>query len=69
MKDLGDPIYIHRIRIYRDKTKGIIGLSHKLYIEKLSKSFNMENSKRIFLPFTYGHYLSKDTGPKNNKEW
>ena len=68
MKDLGDATYILGIRIYRDRSNRIIGLSQKLYIEKMLKRFSMENSKRGLLPFTQCLHLSKDMGPKTNEE-
>ena len=68
MKDLGDATYILGIRIYRDRSNRIIGLSQKLYIEKMLKRFSIENSKRGLLPFTQGLHLSKDMGPKTDEE-
>ena len=68
MKDLGEATYILGIRIYRDRAKRIIGLSQKLYIEKMLKRFNMENSKRGLLPFMHGLHLSKEMGPKTDEE-
>ena len=68
MKDLGEVTYILGIRIYRDRAKRIIGLSQKLYIEKMLKRFNMENSKRGLLPFMHGLHLSKEMGPKTDEE-
>lgn len=43
IKYLEDATYILRIHVYKDRTNGIIGLSHKLYIEKLLKRFSMGN--------------------------
>ncbi|GKA36842.1 retrotransposon protein, putative, ty1-copia subclass, partial [Tanacetum coccineum] len=46
MKDLGEATYIIGIKIYRDRSRQLIGLRQIAYIEKILKRFNMENSKR-----------------------
>jgi hypothetical protein len=58
MKDLGEAAYILGIRIYRDRSKRLIGLSQDTYIEKVLKWFNMEQSKKGFLPMSHGKHLS-----------
>ncbi|GJW85249.1 retrotransposon protein, putative, ty1-copia subclass [Tanacetum coccineum] len=45
MKDLGEAAYILGIKIYRDRSKRLIGLCQSAYIEKILKRFYMENSK------------------------
>jgi hypothetical protein len=52
MKDLGEATYILGIKIYRDRSKRLIGLSQDTYIDKVLKWFNMEQSKKGFLPVT-----------------
>jgi hypothetical protein len=42
MKDLGEATYILGIRIYRDRSKRLIGLSKDTYTDKVLKRFNME---------------------------
>ena len=37
MKDLGEALFILGIEIHRDRTKGVLGLSQKTYLEKNSK--------------------------------
>ena len=37
MKDLGEAFYVIEIEIHRDRSCGLLGLSHKNYIEKLLK--------------------------------
>ena len=54
MKDLWEAAYILWIRVYRDRSKRIIGLSQSLYLEKVLKRFNMLDSKRGLLPFRHG---------------
>lgn len=68
MKDLGEVTYILGIHIYRDRTKGLIGLSQKMYIEKMLKQFGMQDSKRGILPCSHGIHLSKDMSPKTDQK-
>jgi hypothetical protein len=59
MKDLGEAAYILGIRIYRDISNRLIGLSQEMYIDKVLKQFNMEQSKKGFLPMSHGIHLSQ----------
>ena len=68
MKDLGEATYILGIRVYRDRSKRMIGLSQILYLEKVLKRFNMLDSKRGLLPFRHGVHLSKGMSPKIAEE-
>ena len=45
MKDLDNASYVLGIQIYRDRTKDILGLSQKGYIEKLLQRYNMQDCK------------------------
>ena len=53
MKDLGEATYILGIKVYINRSKKMLGLSQKLYIEKVLKRFSMKNSKREFLPLKH----------------
>ena len=68
MKDLGEASYVLGIMIYRDRSKRMLGLSQSMYIEKIVKKFDMENSKRGFIPMRHGIYLSKEMSPKTPQE-
>nr|GEV07359.1 retrotransposon protein, putative, Ty1-copia subclass [Tanacetum cinerariifolium] len=46
MKDLGEATHILGIKIYRDRSKRLIGLCQRACIEKILKIYFMENSKR-----------------------
>ena len=46
MKDLGEASYILGIRIYRDRSKRMLGLSQSRYIKTIVKMFDIENSKK-----------------------
>nr|GEV70722.1 hypothetical protein [Tanacetum cinerariifolium] len=62
MKDLGEAAYILRIKIYRDRSKQLIGLCQSAYIEKILKRYCMENSKRRSIPMQEKLKLSKSQG-------
>ena len=68
MKDLGEAAYILGIKIYRDRSKRLIGLSQSTYLEKILKKFNMYDSKKGFLPMQPNTVLSKTQGPATAKE-
>nr|GEY84702.1 hypothetical protein [Tanacetum cinerariifolium] len=59
MKDLGDVAYILGIKIYRDRSKRLIGLCQNAYIEKILKRHYIENSKRGTIPMQEKLKLSK----------
>nr|GFC08478.1 retrotransposon protein, putative, Ty1-copia subclass [Tanacetum cinerariifolium] len=46
MKDLGEAAYILEVKIYRDRSRRLIGLSQSAYIDKILKKYNMHNSKK-----------------------
>ena len=58
MKDLGEASYILGIKIYRDRSKHLFGLSQSLYIDKVLNRFNMNESKRGFIRMSHGITLS-----------
>ena len=68
MKDLGEAQYILGIKIYRDRSKRLIGLSQSTYIDKVLKRFKMENSKRGSVPMAHGTVLSSSQCPSTKAE-
>nr|GEW59997.1 hypothetical protein [Tanacetum cinerariifolium] len=62
MKDLGEAAYILGIKIYRDRSRPLIGLCQSAYIEKILKRYCMENSKRGSIPMQEKLKLSKSQG-------
>ena len=68
MKDLGEAAYILGIKIYRDRSKRLIGLSQSTYIDKVLKRFNMHEAKKGFLPMSHGVRLSKTQCPSTTDE-
>jgi len=63
MKDLGEAGYILGIKIYRDRSRRLIGLSQSTYLDKILKKFRMDESKKGFLPMLQGKTLSKTQSP------
>ncbi|KAK4383316.1 Retrovirus-related Pol polyprotein from transposon TNT 1-94 [Sesamum angolense] len=68
MNDLGEASYILGIKIFRDRSKRILGMTQNSYVEKVLKRFKMEHSKRRFLLMRHGVKLSKKQSPKTDEE-
>jgi hypothetical protein len=68
MKDLVEAAYILGIKIYRDRSKRLIGLTQDTYIDKILNRFNMQESKKGFLPMSHGITLSKKQCPTDPDE-
>nr|GEY09729.1 putative retrotransposon protein [Tanacetum cinerariifolium] len=60
MKDLGEAAYILGIKIYKDRSRQLIGISQSAYIDKILKKYNMHNSKKCYLPMEVKHDLSNE---------
>ena len=69
MKDLGEAAYILGIKIYRDRSRSLIGLNQDIYIDKWLKRFNMKVAKKGFLPMSHDIQLSKSQCPMTTDEW
>ncbi|KAJ9538856.1 hypothetical protein OSB04_031589 [Centaurea solstitialis] len=84
MKDLGEAAYILGIKIYRNRSKRLIGLraclvgfpltttkqalSQSTYIDKVLKRFRMDKSKKGFIPMQHGIVLSKTQCPVSSQD-
>nr|GEV41896.1 hypothetical protein [Tanacetum cinerariifolium] len=68
MKDLGETAYIPGIKIYRDRSRRLIGLCQSAYIEKILKRYCMENFKRGSIPMQENLKLSKSQGTSTPAE-
>jgi hypothetical protein len=55
MKDLGEVAYILGIKIYRYRSKRLIGLTQDAYIDKILNRFNMQDSKRFLANVAWHH--------------
>ena len=69
MKDLGEAEYILGIKIYRDRSRRLIGLNQETYIDKILTKFKMESSKRGFIPMQHGIKLCKTMCPSSSEEF
>jgi hypothetical protein len=68
MRDLGEAGYILDINIYRDRSKRLTGLNQDAYIDKIFNRFNMQDSKKGFLPMSHVITLSKKQCPTDPVE-
>ena len=68
IKDLGEAAYILGIKIYRDRSRRLIGLNQSAYIDKILKRFKMENSKKGLVPIQRGTILSSSQCPSSKEE-
>lgn len=68
MKDMGEAQYILGIKIYRDRPRRLIGLSQKVYIDKILERFGMEKSKKGNVPMSTGVQLSKSQCAMTHKD-
>jgi hypothetical protein len=65
MNDLCEASDILGIEIHGDRTKGVLGLSQKAYIDKMLKRYEMQNSKRTPIPIVKCDKFSEERSPKN----
>ncbi|GJR00654.1 retrotransposon protein, putative, ty1-copia subclass [Tanacetum coccineum] len=68
IKDLGEAAYILGIKIYRDRSRWLIGLCQSAYIEKILKRYQMENSKCGSILMQEKLRLSKSQGASTPAE-
>ena len=68
MKDLRKASFIFEMKIYRDKSKRLFGLSLLTYIDTVLKKFSMENFKKNYLSIGQGISLSKSDCPTTPQE-
>ena len=68
MKDLGEASYVIDIKIHRDKSQRVLGLSQKAYIEKVLKRFGMKDCTPTVAPIMKGDKFSKNQCPQNELE-
>ena len=68
MKDLGEASHILGIKLLRDRQKRMLGLSQASYIDEILARYNMQDSKKGFVPFRVGSSLSVNQRPKTPAE-
>jgi len=54
IKDMGEATYVLGIKIDRDRSRGFLGLSQKVYIDKLLKRYDMTHCKSREAPLIKG---------------
>jgi hypothetical protein len=67
MKDMGEATYVIGIEIFRVRSRGLLGLSQKQYIERVLERFCMENCSASVAPLQKGDKFSLMQCPQN--EW
>ena len=68
MKDLGNASFVLGIQIHRDRSRGILGLSQKSYIEKILERYGMKDCAPMDTPVSKGDKFSLKQCPKNELE-
>ena len=68
MKDLGEALFVLGIEIHRDRSKGVLGLSQKAYIEKVLKKFSMHKCSPSPAPIVKGDRYGDFQCPRNQYE-
>jgi hypothetical protein len=68
MKDLGQISFVLRIEIHRDRSKEVLGLSQKAYIEKILKKFSMHECSPSPAPIVKGDRFGDFQCPRNQYE-
>nr|CAN69037.1 hypothetical protein VITISV_026270 [Vitis vinifera] len=68
MVDMGEANYVIGIEIFRDRSRGVLGLSQKGYIDWVLERFNMQSCSSGIAPILKGDKLSKMQCPRNNME-
>ncbi|KAL0355420.1 UNVERIFIED_CONTAM: hypothetical protein Sradi_3988900 [Sesamum radiatum] len=68
MKDLGEVSYILGIKINRDRSKRMLGMTQTSYVEKSLEEIQNEKLERGFLSMRHGVKLSNKQSPKTNEE-
>jgi hypothetical protein len=68
MKDMDEATYVIGIEIFRDRSRRILGLSQKAYIERVLERFKMKNCSASVAPIQKGDKFSLMQCPQNELE-
>ena len=68
MKDMGEASYVIGIKIHRDRTQCILGLSQEAYINKVLERFRMKDCSSSIAPIVKGDRFNLNQCPKNDLE-
>lgn len=68
MKDMGEASYMLGVKIIRNCSRKLLGLSQHTYIKRVLEQFRMHHSKPIDTLMEKNHILSLNQCPKMDKE-
>jgi hypothetical protein len=68
MKDIGEASYILSVKIIRDRSKRLLGLTQEIYIKRMLERYHMQDSKPMDTPVDKSLNLSCDMCPKTLEE-
>ena len=66
MQDMGEASYVVSIKIHRERSRGILGLSQETYMNKVTERFNMKNCLSSVAPILKGDKFDLNQCPKND---
>ena len=68
MKDMGEASYVIGIKIHKERSRGILGLSQETYINKVLERFNIKNCSLSVAPILKGDRFDLNQCSKNDFE-
>ena len=68
MKDMGEASYVLGVKILRDRSKRLLGLSQETYIKKMFKHYHMHDCKPMDTPVERNLNLSLYMCPKSPED-
>ena len=68
MKDMGEASYVLGVKILRDHSKCLLGLSQETYIKKMFNRYHMHDCNPMDTPIERNLNLSLDMCPKSSEE-
>ena len=68
MKDLGEASFVLGIEIHKNRSRGLLGLSQRAYVDRILERFNMQQCKPGIAPVCKGDKLSLSQCPHSDIE-
>ena len=68
MEDMDEATYVIGIEIFQDRSRGLLGLSQKAYIERVLQRFKIVNCSASVAPIQKGDKFSLMQCPQNELE-
>ena len=68
IKDMGESSYVLGVKILRDCSKCLLGLSQEMYIKKMLQRYHMHDCKPMDTPIERNLSLNLDICPKSIEE-